>query len=125
MIYNRYTDNDGYVRLNINLGPGDYIITTYYKECAEGNHIHILEDFITNDLVMSYKVGSQFIAHVLDGKGNAYEGQTVTFNINGMSYDRTTDINGDARLNINLQSGQYLITSTYLNEVHTNTIVIN
>ncbi|MBR0270466.1 MAG: Ig-like domain repeat protein [Methanobrevibacter sp.] len=125
MIYNRYTDNDGYVRLNINLGPGDYIITTYYKECAEGNHIHILEDFITNDLVMSYKDGSQFIAHVLDGKGNAYEGQTVTFNINGMSYDRTTDINGDARLNINLQSGQYLITSTYLNEVHTNTIVIN
>ena len=39
MIYTRYTNEDGYVTLNINLPPGDYIITTYYKDCCEGDHI--------------------------------------------------------------------------------------
>ncbi|WP_407381922.1 Ig-like domain repeat protein, partial [Methanobrevibacter sp.] len=123
-IYNRYTDSNGYARLNINLGPGDYIVTAYYKECAEGNHIHILPDFFTKDLVMNYADGSKFVAQVLDGQGNPYPGQTVTFNVNGVAYSRVTDSNGEAKLNINLQSGEYLITSTYLDETNTNTIVV-
>ena len=123
-IYNRYTDSDGYARLNINLGPGDYMVTTYYKDCAEGNHIRVLADFFTSDLVMTSGDGSKFVAHVLDGDGNPYEGQTVAFTINGVSYNRVTDDGGDARLNINLQSGEYLITSTYMDEIHTNTIII-
>ena len=37
----------------------------------------------------------------------------VTFNINGIMYNRTTDNDGFARLNINLPVKEYTITSTY------------
>jgi len=125
VFYNRYTDSNGYVTLNINLEPGDYIITAYYEDCAEGNMIHVLPVLFTRDLVMNYKDGSQFIAHLLDGQGNPYPGQNINFNVNGVFYDRTTDANGDAKLNINLQSGQYIITSSYNGESNSNTIVIH
>jgi len=62
---------------------------------------------------MSYKDGSKFNATLVDGQGNPYAGQSVTFNINGVFYQRTTDENGVARLNINLMAGEYIITSTY------------
>ena len=73
---------------------------------------------------MKYKDGSQFVALVLDGQGRPYAGQTVQFNINGVFYDRVTDSDGNARLNVNLQSGQYLITSTYNGLSNSNTISI-
>lgn len=38
---------------------------------------------------------------------------TVTFNINGVLYKRTTNATGDAKLNINLPAGEYVITTTY------------
>ena len=87
--------------------------------------IHVLPVLFTRDLVMNYKDGSQFIAHLLDGQGNPYPGQNINFNVNGVFYDRTTDANGDAKLNINLQSGQYIITSSYNGESNSNTIVIH
>lgn len=51
-------------------------------------------------------------------------GKSVTFNINGVLYTRTTDSNGIARLNINLQVGTYVITSTYKGQNIANNIVI-
>ena len=78
----------------------------------------------TDNLEMKYKDGSQFVALVLDGQGRPYAGQTVQFNINGVFYDRVTDSDGNARLNVNLQAGQYLITSTYNGLSNSNTISI-
>ncbi len=51
---------------------------------------------------MKYKDGSQFEAKILDGQGRPYAGQTVTFNINGVFYTKTTEADGIARLKINL-----------------------
>ena len=62
---------------------------------------------------MKYKDGSKFEAKILDGQGNPYSGQKVTFNINGVFYEKVTDENGIARLTINLMAGEYIITSTY------------
>ena len=62
---------------------------------------------------MSYRDGSKFEAKILDGKGKPYAGQTVTFNINGVLYQRATGDDGVARLTINLIAGEYIITSTY------------
>ena len=124
VLYERSTDENGYAKLSINLPPGDYIITTYYKDCREGDHIHVLPVLYTDNLEMKYKDGSQFVALVLDGQGRPYAGQTVQFNINGVFYDRVTDSDGNARLNVNLQAGQYLITSTYNGLSNSNTISI-
>ena len=40
-------------------------------------------------------------------------GEVVTFNINGVFYTRTTDSNGVATLNLNLQPSDYVITADY------------
>ena len=73
---------------------------------------------------MYYKDGTKFKATILDGLGNILPGVNVTFNINGVFYTRLTNDNGVANLNINLQSGKYIITSMYNGLCVSNTITI-
>ena len=113
VFYTRTSDANGYVKMNINLPPGTYIITAEYKGLKASNTIKVLSVLETKDLVMKYRDGSKFEAKILDGQGKPYAGQTVKFNINGVFYTKTTGNDGIARLNINLLPGQYIITSTY------------
>ena len=112
-LYERTTNATGHVVLKINLEPGEYRVTTYYKDCREGNDITVLPVLSADDLNMKYKDRSPFKVTLVDGQGKPYAGQTVTFNINGVLYNRTTDIEGLARLKINLLPGEYIITSSY------------
>lgn len=110
-----YTRNvtNGTAKLNINLNPGNYVITTMYDGCEVGNNITVNSTLITEDLSMNYRDGSTFNATVLDGQGNPLANQTVTFNVNGVFYNKTSDENGVAKLNINLIAGSYIITSEW------------
>ena len=67
------------------------------------------------DLVKKYGAPDQFVATLVDGQGKPYAKQTVTFNINGVMYNRITGDDGVARLNLNLMAGEYIITSMYEN----------
>ena len=51
------------------------------------------------------------MARFTDSEGNALVGVTVTFNINGVFYNRLTNADGWAKLNINLHAGEYIITA--------------
>ncbi|MBE6506159.1 MAG: hypothetical protein E7Z73_10605, partial [Methanobrevibacter millerae] len=82
VFYTRTTNATGHAKLNINLGQGNYTITTYYKDCSKGNNIEVLPILIANDLEMKYMDGSLFKAKLVDGQGKAYAGQSVQFNIN-------------------------------------------
>ena len=113
ILYTRTTNATGHAKLNINLGAGDYIITTYYGDCGRGNNIEVLPVLSAGDLVMKYLDGSQFKAELVDGEGNPYPEQSVRFNINGVFYDRGTDASGVAKLNIRLMPGVYIITSSF------------
>ena len=113
VLYNRTSKANGIAKLNINLEPKDYIITAEYKCLKTSNKIKVLSVLKTNDLNMFYKDGSKFTATLLDGQGNPYQNRQITFNINGVFYNRTTDSNGLASLSINLMSGEYIITSSY------------
>ena len=113
VFYTRTTNETGHAKLNINLGQGNYTITTYYKNCSKGNNIEVLPILTAEDLVMKYMDGSQFKAKLVDGQGKAYPKQTVKFNINGVIYNGKTDSDGVAKLNINLMAGQSIITSSY------------
>ena len=63
---------------------------------------------------MYEKNGTKYTVRVLDETGKAVgAGEKVTFNINGVFYTRTTDANGYAALNINLNPGNYIITAMY------------
>ena len=112
-IYTRTTNATGHAKLNINLGQGNYTITTYYKEYTQGNNIEVLPILSADDLVMKFMDGSQFKAKLVDGKGNPYTNKNVTFNVNGIFYNRLTDSEGIAKLNIRLPAGEYIITSSY------------
>ena len=117
VFYNRTTNENGTAKLNINLNPGKYTLTAIdpLTGLQMSYNITVLPTLSTEDLDMTYKDGSQFKATLLDGKGNPLTGVTITFNVNGVFYNRTTDENGTAKLNINLMAGEYIITSTYEN----------
>ena len=125
VFYTKTTDSNGVVSLAINLRPGEYIITIMYEGLAVGNNIVVLPTLVTSDLNMTYGDGSNFTAQTLDGQGKPLVNQNVTFNINGVFYNKVTDDNGVASLTIRLMSGKYIITS-YWNDFQTgNTIIIS
>ena len=75
--------------------------------------------------VTALKEGTTTIkATLVDGQGKPYAYQSVTFNINGVFYNRLTDSFGTAKLNINLMPGEYIITSMYNGMAIANTITI-
>lgn len=125
VFYTKTTDSNGVVSLAINLRPGEYIITTMYEGLAVGNNIVVLPTLVTRDLNMTYGDGSNFTAQTLDGQGKPLANQNVTFNINGVFYNKATNDNGVASLTMRLMSGKYIITS-YWNDFQTgNTIIIS
>ena len=124
VFYTRTTNATGHVRLPINIEPGEYLITSYYKDCRESNKITVLPRLITSDVVMKYRDGTAFVAKTLDEQGNSASHQQVSFNINGILYNRTTNDQGEAKINLNLQPGEYIITSEYGFEKEGNTIKI-
>ena len=114
VFYTRQTNASGVAKLNINLPPGNYTVTAMdYHGCRVSNNIAVLPTLSANDLVKKYGTGDQFVATVLDGQGNLCPNQNVTFNINGILYNRVSGSNGQVKLNINLPKGEYIITSIY------------
>ena len=113
VFYTRETNEFGIAKLNINLPPGDYVITAEYKGCKVSNDIKVLNVLTADDISMKYQDGTQFVATLVDGQGKPYAQQTIRFNINGVFYNKVTDSFGQAKLNINLLPGEYIITSSY------------
>ena len=124
VFYTRATNESGMVKLNINIHPGEYIITAEYNGCKVSDNIKVLPVLSADDLTKKYGTPDQFVATVLDGEGNALSGADVEFNINGVFYNKVTDSEGHAKLNINLMPGEYIITSTYNETSVANTIKV-
>ena len=125
VFYQRTTDSNGTASLNINLNPGDYIITAEYDGLRVSNNITVKPILLADDMVMNYNDGSAFSVKVLDDVGNPLANAKVTFNINGVLYDRYSDSAGLTKLNINLMKGEYIITSSYNGLDISNKITIN
>ena len=126
VFYNRTTNENGTAHLNINLIPGEYILTAIdpLTGLQMSYNITVLTTLNATDLEMTYQDGSTFNVTVLDGQGNPAKEVMVQFNINGVFYNRVTDSNGIAKLNINLMAGEYIITSEYDGLKIANTIII-
>ena len=125
VIYNRTTEFMGHATLNINLLPGEYNITSTNTVTGQStsNLIRVMSPFVeANDLVKKYNTDTQFKVKLVPYWG---DGETVTFHVNGVSYNRTTDAYYVAALNINLMPGQYIIASTFnkYTEYHTLTVL--
>ena len=109
--YNRTSDENGTARMTINLEPGNYTIKTTYNNFSAENTITVLPTLIADNLVKYYRNASQFFISLIDGAGKSIAGRNITMNINGVFYNRTTNENGTAKLNINLEPGEYILTA--------------
>ena len=126
VIYERITNENGTARLNINLNPGNYIITvTGPNGEMKSNNITVLSKLVSEDLTKEYNKSTTYNVTVLDDNGNPVANETVALNVNGVIYERVTDENGVARLNINLNPGNYIITATCGNSTTSNKITVN
>ena len=108
--YARNTDENGIASMAVNLNSGEYNITTTYANTTNNNLIHVLSTIEGKDIVKYFRNATPYSALVLDSNGAKLVNAEVTFNINGVFYTRTTDENGVASININLNPGNYIIT---------------
>ncbi|WP_407415538.1 C1 family peptidase [Methanobrevibacter sp.] len=111
MNYTRTSDENGTARMAINLNPGNYTIKTTFNGTTVENKINVLPTLIADNLVKYFRNESQFYISLIDGVGNVVPNATITININGVFYNRTTNENGTAKLNINLNPGVYVLTA--------------
>ena len=117
--YTRVTDDNGMASIAVNLNPGKYSVTTYYNynlnAISLNSSLEVLPTLMGEDLVKFYRNGTKYQTLCLDGNGNPLINENITFNINGVFYTRKTNESGIASLNINLNSGEYIITAIHKN----------
>ncbi|MBQ9025008.1 MAG: hypothetical protein IJ104_01310, partial [Methanobrevibacter sp.] len=98
--------------------------TAIYKGCQVAHKVTVLPVLTATDLTKKFGQSGAFEAKLVDGQGKAYAGKNIGFNINGVFYNRTTDDNGIAKLNINLLPGEYIITSSYGQALASNKVTV-
>ena len=126
VFYTRQTDENGTAKLNINLRPGYYILTAFNPNSTEQKGFNIIVKSLieASDLTKYFQNASNFEAIIYNKDGSLAANQTVTFNINGVFYTRTTNDNGVVSLAINLRPGSYIITTVYEGFVVGNSVTV-
>ena len=115
--YIRKTNEYGVASIAINLRPESYEINARFNGdksfnlSSTSNNISVLSTLNGNNLTKYFRNASQYCIEVLDGQGNPIRNRNVTMNINGVFYNRLTNDDGVARLNINLNPGIYILTA--------------
>ena len=130
--YVRTTNNDGIASIAINLNSGNYLISSSYEgnenysPSSTKNTVKVLPTISGKDITKYYKSDTQYYATFVDGEGNYLNNTMVTFNINGVFYQRKTNENGTARLNINLPPAKYVLTAInpITDEKYSNTVKV-
>ena len=125
--YTKKTNAVGTASLNIQLYPGKYIITAVGPNGEQkGNVVTVLSLLTENhDLVKYFKNSSAYSVKIIKQDGTvAGAGEKVTFNINGVFYEKLTDANGVATLGICLFPDDYIITAIYKGCMVSNKITV-
>ena len=115
VFYDKVTDADGMAKLGIRLRPDVYILTAYNPVTGEekGFKINVKSLIESHDLIKYYLNESRYEVTLYNKDGSLAVNKTVTFNINGVFYTKTSDANGVASLGISLRPGEYIITTIF------------
>lgn len=124
--YSRTTDNEGKASIAIRLMSGTYNIGIKYLgnnlyQGTNGNGIIVIKNptsklntqLISQDFSQYYGQNRMYSVQLVDENGNGLSNQDIVITVNGVSYTRTTDSNGFAKLTIRLSKGAYKVTSSY------------
>ena len=110
VFYKKLTDDNGMARLNINLFPGEYILTAIHLNGEEkANIIKVLTTISAEDISLIENKSGVFVLKTHDGARN------VSITINGVEYIVQTDDGGVATLNVSLSKGNHAVLSKNLN----------
>ena len=110
VFYKKQTDDNGMARLNINLFPGEYILTAIHLNGEEkANIIKVLTTISEEDISLIENKSGVFVLKTHDGARN------VSITINGVEYIVQTDDGGVATLNVSLSKGNHAVLSKNLN----------
>ena len=110
VFYKKQTDDRGMARLNINLFPGEYILTAIHLNGEEkANIIKVLTTISAEDISLIENKSGVFVLKTHDGARN------VSITINGVEYIVQTDDGGVATLNVSLSKGNHAVLSKNLN----------
>ena len=110
VFYKKQTDDNGMAKLNINLFPGEYILTAIHLNGEEkANIIKVLTTISAEDISLIENKSGVFVLKTHDGARN------VSITINGVEYIVQTDDGGVATLNVYLSKGNHAVLSKNLN----------
>lgn len=119
--YNKTTDANGEVKLNVKLNKGTYYAEITYlgddltSEASETCKVTIASPIKTKlrigDKYINYRQGSKclFYVKLLDAKNNTLKNQKVTFKVAGKTYTVITNSLGNAKIYLNLKKGTYKV----------------
>ena len=135
-IVNKTTDNEGKASISINLDKGvyDIVIANMEKGVLLTKKVNVLSsitntssrkstEVVLSDMVTttisksSLRNGEYFIFTLKDSDGNAISDKKIYLGFNGKKYERTTNENGSARVQVNLiTAGIYTFAVAFLGD---------
>lgn len=123
--YNKNTNKNGEVTLNVKLSKGTYNAKITYlgddltenatKTCKVTIKAPIKTKLKLGDKYINYRQGSKclFYVKLVDASGNAVKNQMVTFKVAGKKYTAKTDKNGEAKIYLKLKKGKYKVKYSF------------
>ena len=110
------SDGEGHASVAIDLISGNYSLEMSFMG-DEGlfpsfNVTNITVNKLTTQITApaisaTYNVAKNLLVTLKDSNGNVLAGQNIVIKLNGKSYSRTTDSNGQAKLSISLSAKKY------------------
>ena len=118
--YTRTTDSNGVARLNINLPIGVYQCTVQCVPLSKTVTVWVRDKYgvslIVNPLTKTYGVAGALKCTLYGERAEVLAGRRIQYTINGVTYNRTTDNDGQASLAINLRPGTYPCTVRFVGD---------
>ena len=113
--YATKTNNLGVASATISLDPGKYSITSINPKTMEylTKTLIVKSTIKTADLTINYGDTGEFKVKIVNYNKNANADGNVTLKVNGKTYVKQMDDNGQITLPINLDVGKYTITTEY------------
>ena len=116
------TGNDGQVKLEIDLLPGNYSAEisyagddVYISSAAKANVIvsKISTKLHAADVTTTYNTAKNLVITLKDDNDNVLAGKNITVKLNNKSYSKTTNEKGQANVNVNLPANKYSAKITF------------
>ena len=108
--YTKTTDSKGQASIDLDLPVGNYDVSASYGDASTKDKAYVYSTIDISDVRGIYS-NTKVTATFLNTNGMALASKQVTFEVGDKEYPATTDSNGVATANIDLDAGTYIVTA--------------